>query len=79
MAVQNYSNTNLLDQIKRLSISERILIVEDIWDSIALSKEELPITAEQKKELEKRLKDYKENPNDGASWEEVKNRIISNL
>lgn len=79
MAVQNYSNTNLLDQIKRLSISERILIVEDIWDSMALSKEELPITEKQKKELGKRLKDYKKNPNDGASWEEVKNRITSNL
>ena len=79
MAVQNYPDSNLIDQIKSLSISERILIVEDIWDSIALSKEKLPITADQKKELEKRLKDYKENPNDGASWEEVKNRIISNL
>ena len=79
MAVQNYLDSNLLAQIKSLSISERILIVEDIWDSIILSKEKLPITAEQKKELEKRLIDYKENPNDGASWAEVKNRIESNL
>ena len=79
MAVQNSIDLNLLAQIKKLSISERILIVEDIWDSIALSKEELPLIGEQKKELDKRLVDYKKNPNDGTSWKEVKNRIESNL
>jgi len=53
MAVQNFTDSNLLAQIKNLSIAVRILIVEDIWDSIALSQEKLPITAKQKKNLKK--------------------------
>ncbi|MBN2423426.1 MAG: addiction module protein [Calditrichaceae bacterium] len=79
MSVQNLIDPNLLSQIKKLSISERILIVEDIWDSIAFSNEQLPITDEQKSDLDQRLADYKENPDDGDSWSEVKKRIESKL
>jgi len=79
MAVQNFIDPNLLSQIKKLSISQKILIVEDIWDSIALSDEELPITDEQKNDLDIRLADFKKKSDDGASWSEVKKRIESKL
>ena len=42
-------NPNSLENIKKLSVAERILIVEDIWDSIISSEENFPITDEQKK------------------------------
>jgi putative addiction module component (TIGR02574 family) len=40
-------------------ISERIRIVEDIWDSIAADQSVLPLTKEQRKELDGRLAAYK--------------------
>ncbi len=72
-------NANSLLNIKKLSVSERILIVEDIWDSIISSEEDFPITDEQKNELDSRLEAYHKNPKKGKSWKEVKNNIQSQL
>ncbi len=72
-------NSYSLENIKRLSVSERILIVEDIWDSIFSSQENFPVTDEQKKELDLRLEAYNKNPKEGKSWEEVKKNIQSQL
>ena len=66
-------------EIKKLSIAERLAIVEDIWDSIVDSKEEFPLTDEQKKELDSRLEAYQNNPDGGKTWEEVKRNIQSRL
>ena len=61
--------------IEGLSIAERILLVEEIWDSIAAEQESLGITHEQKAELDRRLAEYAADPNAGSSWEEVKARL----
>ena len=72
-------NQNPIESIKKLSIAERILIVEDIWDSIISSKEDFPISDEQRRELDLRLEAYYKNPNEGKSWEEVRNNIQSQI
>ena len=72
-------NPNSLENIKKLSVAERILIVEDIWDSIITSEEDFPITDEQKSELDSRLEAYYKNPTEGKSWKEVKDNIKSQL
>ena len=72
-------NSNSIEDIKKLSVAERILIVEDIWDSIFSSEEDFPITDEQKKELDSRLDAYKKNPDEGKSWKEVRDNIRSHL
>ena len=64
-----------IQEILRLSVSERIQLVEDIWDSIAASPENLPVTANQKKELDRRLAEYRENPKAGRSWEEIRDSL----
>ncbi len=72
-------NLNQLEDIKKLSVAERILIVEDIWDCIISSKEDFPLTDEQKEELDLRLEAYYKNPGEGKSWEEVKKNIQSKI
>ena len=79
MAQSNKNDQALLEQIKNLSIPERILIVENIWDSIALSNEELSITKDQRAELNSRLKDYNNNKLNGSDWKSVKRRIESKI
>jgi putative addiction module component (TIGR02574 family) len=53
-----------LDQIKteisRLPLSDKLLLVEDTWDSIAESAAALPMPDWQRKELDKRYKEYQE-------------------
>ena len=60
-----------------LSISERIQLVEDIWDSIASIPQSVPLTAAQRDELDRRLEDYRQHPDDGSPWEEVRSRILA--
>jgi putative addiction module component (TIGR02574 family) len=62
-------------EIKKLSVAERILLVEEIWDSIAADQEFLEITLAQKQELDRRLDAYHASGDEGSSWEEVKKRI----
>ena len=61
--------------IQELSQSERILLAEKLWDSVADNQDSLEVTASQKKILEERLTTYKKSPNEGSSWEEVKNEM----
>ena len=60
-----------------LSISERIQLVEDIWDTIAVEADQVELTEEEKKIVDERLKMYHRNPGHGSSWEDVYNRIVS--
>lgn len=63
--------------ILTLSVSERILLVEDIWDSIAELPEEISLSEAQKRELETRLAAYHEDPAAGSPWATVRERIRS--
>jgi putative addiction module component (TIGR02574 family) len=68
-------NTQVAD-ILELSVAERIQIVEDIWDSISNSPEELPLSTTEKTKLDGRLENYKQSPNDGIEWETLKKNLL---
>jgi putative addiction module component (TIGR02574 family) len=59
-----------------LPIPERLDLVEDLWDSIAADAESVPITAEQRAELDKRVAAGERDPSSGSSWADVRSRII---
>ncbi len=60
---------------RSMSIAERILLVEEIWDSIAADQESLEVTQAQKDELDRRLAACEAAPDQGSTWEEVKSRL----
>ncbi|MDJ0619380.1 MAG: addiction module protein [Calothrix sp. MO_192.B10] len=62
-------------QISQLSVAERIQLAEDLWDSILEQQEELTLSQAQQKELDRRLENYRKNPANGSSWEDVKKRL----
>ena len=68
--------TKEIAKIFELSVAQRILLVEEIWDSISNNPEAVPLTENQKKELDKRLNSYYKNPKAGSPWPEVKERIL---
>jgi putative addiction module component (TIGR02574 family) len=63
--------------IAELSISERIQLAEDLWDSILADSnvDEFPLSEGQKQELDRRLEIHRQNPQQGSTWEEVKQRL----
>ena len=67
----------MMQDILKMSVPERILMVEAIWDSIAENDEQVELSAETKQLLDERLEAHKNNPKEGSSWDEVKARIKS--
>ncbi len=67
--------TQILKDILNLGVSERILMVEAIWNSIPENEVTLELSDETKQLLDDRLATHEDNPNEGSSWEEVKSRI----
>jgi putative addiction module component (TIGR02574 family) len=65
--------------ILRLSISERIQLVQDIWDSIAEVPDSVLLTDEQKAELDRRLDAYHKAPKVGSPWAVVRERFKSRI
>lgn len=63
--------------IEQISISERMQLVEAIWDSILASPERLPVTNEQKEVLAERLEKHQLKPTEGSSWQVVRDRLGS--
>jgi putative addiction module component (TIGR02574 family) len=61
--------------IDRLSVPERILFLEEIWDSIAANEENLSLTEVQRVELDRRLAACEADPGAGSNWEDVKARV----
>lgn len=58
-------------EIDKLDLSEKLLLVEDIWDSIATGNAELPMREWQQKELDKRYREYKEGKAALHEWSQV--------
>jgi len=71
--------SNAAYDFNRLSVPERIQLVEDLWDSIAASGADVPLTAAEIQELDRRLDDLEANPGTGVPWDEVRARIEERL
>jgi putative addiction module component (TIGR02574 family) len=59
------------DEVGKLGLSEKLLLVEDIWDSIAASNSEIPMAMWQKRELDRRYKEYKDGKLELHDWVDV--------
>ena len=62
----------LTKQAKKPSISERIRLAQEIWDTIADENQAFELTDAQKHELDRRLQSVRNNPSQGRTWDEIK-------
>ena len=69
----NSTNTSVFD----LSPSEKLQLVEDLWDDIATAPEAVPVHDWQKEELARRKANLMKHPASGLTWEEAKRRVRS--
>ena len=71
--------TQLLEQISKLSLEEKIVLVEKIWDDIADSSDaqEMVISPELEAELERRYQLLKEGKTSLHSWEDIEKSLLS--
>jgi putative addiction module component (TIGR02574 family) len=64
-----------IQSILDLSPSEKLQLVEDLWDDLAAAPETVPVHDWQKQELARRKANLLKNPASGSPWEEVKRRV----
>ena len=67
------SRTSVFD----LSLSEKLQLLEDLWDDIASDPSAVPLHDWQKEELARRKQNLLNNPSSALSWEEIRRRIRS--
>lgn len=65
--------------IDRLSVAERIALVEAIWESIAADVERAPLTEAQRQEVDRRLAAHRANPQAAIPWEQVEAEALARL
>ena len=70
--------TTALKTLDALPIPEKILMVEDLWDSIARSNAELPVYDWQIKELARRKQNFRKTPASVMTWHQVQRSILVN-
>jgi len=65
----------IASEIKKLSISQRLILAQDIWDTIALESGNLPMTEWQKQELDKRYTEYQQGGLELHDWEQLHEKL----
>ena len=68
---------NEIPEIDQLSIQEKIMLVEDLWDNISANESDIPLPQSHISELDSRLERYKSNPGNLLSLEELQARVDS--
>ena len=68
--------TTTVRELQSLALPERILLVEDLWDSIAADAQKVPVPQWQKDELARRKARHLANPRAGLTWGEVRRSVL---
>ncbi|HEY8697772.1 MAG TPA: addiction module protein [Rhizomicrobium sp.] len=67
---------NDLAELFKLSVEERLQLVEDLWDSIAADTDNLPpLSQDQIVEIERRLAEHEKDPSTALEWENVREEL----
>jgi len=66
-----------MDAISKLSVPERLALLEKIWDSIAAEPASVPVSEAQLAEARRRRAAHDADPSTAVSWEDAQARLRS--
>ena len=66
----------IIETFRKLSPSEKIRLIQDLWDEISEEAARLPLTESQRRLLDERIQQHEQNPADVEPWEKVKKDIL---
>jgi putative addiction module component (TIGR02574 family) len=69
----------VIPTINELSTAEKLVLLEELWDNVAARPDEVLVPDWQREELESSYAEYLANPEEGSTWEEVRERILQRL
>jgi putative addiction module component (TIGR02574 family) len=62
--------------IQRLSPTEKLALVTELWDDLAAHPVDVPVTPEQLAELDRRIDEYRKDPTKVTTWEAIQQRLL---
>ena len=74
-----YNVAMILEQfpeVKKLSPSEKLLFVSELWNDLEAHPSEVPVSREIIAELDRRMEHFRQHPEDFRTWEAVKESIL---
>jgi putative addiction module component (TIGR02574 family) len=69
----------VLSEVDSWPVQDRIQLVQEVWDRLADQGFEPGLSEEEKAELDRRLAEDDEAPDDVVSWEEVKAQALARI
>ncbi len=69
-------NAEFRNQLDKLTVSEKILLVEEIWDSIANEEQSFDLTELQKNIIKERSNSFEANLVSGRNWESIRDEFL---
>ncbi|MFT7721503.1 MAG: addiction module protein [Roseateles sp.] len=58
-------------ELRKLTVAERLQLVDDIWESIAADTDDAPLSAPQLAEVRLRREEHRREPANTVPWEQV--------
>ena len=65
-----------MPEVQKLTSSEKLLLVSELWDDLAAHPPEVPVSREQIAELDRRMDEYRRDPSQVTTWENIRGRIL---
>lgn len=69
----------IIETFRRLPPTEKLRLVQQLWDEIAEEAARLPLTESQRRLLDERIDEHEANPNDLEPWEHARDDILRKL
>jgi putative addiction module component (TIGR02574 family) len=66
----------LIDELSQLNKSEKLILVEALWDSIASDPSEVEVPEHHKAIIQERLKTLELDKKTGSSWEKIRQKYL---
>lgn len=73
------SAQTITESFRKLSLPEKIRLLQELWDDIADESSSRPLSESQRMLLNERLRQHDQNPEDVEPWDKVRNDILSEL
>jgi putative addiction module component (TIGR02574 family) len=63
-------------EVKELTPSEKLVFVSELWNDLEANPSEVPVSREIIEELDRRMEHFRQHPEEFATWEDIKKRIL---
>lgn len=69
----------IIETFRRLPSTEKIRLVQQLWDEISEEASHLPLTDSQRRLLDQRIDDHETTPDDVEPWEAAREDLLRKL